>query len=311
MKNPYPHSEDNKRYQTWNYYTKKNYGHRLFKVPLDADFTCPNRDGKVSYGGCVFCGGGSSSFPTRSQDDLIRQYNERIKIFKAKWPEGRPLAYFQSYSNTYGTVEHIKELYTPFIENSEIEGLVIATRSDCLEDDILEYLAEISQKKDLWIELGLQSIHNQTLKEMNRGHDYQSVLDAIEKLKRINCKISIHLINGWPTETIEMQLQTANEVGKLPIDAIKIHMLHILENTKLAENFKKERFHLLSKQEYTQLVAQQLTLINPNLVIERITGDGLLDNLIEPRWTIKKVSVINDIDKILAENDWWQGKYYE
>ncbi|MBR0385713.1 MAG: TIGR01212 family radical SAM protein [Erysipelotrichaceae bacterium] len=310
MLNPYPYSEDNKRYQTWNYYTKTNYGHRLYKVPLDADFTCPNRDGTCGTGGCVFCAGGSSSFPGHTSDDLWQQYLSRKPVFQRKWPEGRPLAYFQSYSNTYAPLEHLKELFEPFVSNDEIAGLFIATRTDCLSPEITDYLVSLSERKEIWLELGLQSIHDRTLAEMNRGHDFSSFQKQIDVLSQTPLKISVHIINGWPGETMEMQLETARTVGHMPIHALKIHMLHVLKGTPLGKRYESEPFPLLSKQEYTELTARQLTEVRPDIAIERITGDGLPDQLIAPEWTIKKISVINDIDKVMARNDWWQGKYY-
>ena len=311
MNNPYPYTEDNKRYQTWNYYTKTHYGTRLYKVPIDAGFTCPNRDGRVSFGGCVFCGGGSNSFPEISGKDLYQQYQERRKVFEHKWPEGKPLAYFQSYTNTYAPVDYLKKIYEPFINDSEIVGLVIATRCDCLSDEVIDYLSELTDRKEIWLELGLQSIHDRSLKEMNRGHDYASFVECIERIKDRGFKISVHIINGWPTETKEMMIETAKAVGRMPVDAVKIHMLHVLKDTVLADRYNREPFHLLSKEEYTEICAEQLTYLRPDMVIERITGDGLPDQLIEPMWTVKKISVINDIDKIMVRNDWWQGKYYE
>ena len=310
MKNPYPLSEDNKRYQTWNYYTKTHYGTRLYKVPIDAGFTCPNRDGTVSVGGCSFCGGGANSFPDISGKDLYAQYQERKKVFTRKWPEGKPLAYFQSYSNTYAPVTKLKEIYEPFLDDPDIEGLVIATRCDCLGDDIIDYLASLTHKKEIWLELGLQSIHDKTLKEMNRGHNYADFLNCLNRLNNKGFKISVHIINGWPTETRQMMLETAAAVGKMNIDAVKIHMLHILKETPLARQYELNPFPLLSKEEYCSLCAEQLTLLRPDMVIERITGDGLPDQLIEPLWTVKKISVINDIDKAMVKNDWWQGKFY-
>ncbi len=311
MKNPYPYSEDNKRYQTWNYYTKSTYGNRLYKVPIDAGFTCPNRDGTKSSLGCLFCSGGSNSFPDISGSDLYQQYLDRKPIFTRKWPTGQPLAYFQSYTNTYSSLDHLKELYEPFLIDEEIKGIVIATRSDCLDDEKIAWLNSLTEQKEIWLEFGLQSIHNQTLKEMNRCHTYQDFLACLNKLTNTKMKISVHLINGWPSETKEMMIETAKEVGKLPIDAIKIHMLHVLKDTPLGNQYLKEPFPLLSKEEYTQIVAEQLTYLRDDIIIERITGDGLKDYLIAPEWTIKKVSVINDIDKIMAKNDWWQGKYYQ
>ena len=310
MKNPYPYTEDNKRYQTWNYYTKTNYGTRLYKVPLDAGFTCPNRDGTINTGGCIFCGGGSNSFPEISGSDIYQQYLERRKIFTNKWPEGKPMAYFQSYTNTYGPLQQLQSLYQPFLDDEEIQGLVIATRSDCLNNDIISYLKDLTSVKDIWLELGLQSIHDKTLKEMNRGHDFTNFMTAIESLQDTGIKISVHLIDGWPTETIDMMMQTAKAVGKMPITAVKIHMLHVLKDTTLGKMYLEKPFPLLSKQQYAELVADQLTYLREDMVIERITGDGLPDQLIEPLWTVKKISVINDIDKVMAKKDLWQGKNY-
>ena len=311
MKNPYPYSEDNKRYQTFNYYTKSHYGTRMYKVPLEAGFTCPNRDGTKGYGGCIFCGGGSNSFPEISGSDLYKQYLERKEIFIKKWPNGLPMAYFQSYTNTYAPLERLKEVYTPFIENEEVYGIVIATRSDCLSDETIEYLKDVASKKEVWLELGLQSIHDETLKLINRGHDYANFLECVNKLADTRIKISVHLINGLPDESKEMMLETAKVIGKLPVEAVKIHMLHVLKGTTLGDLYEKEPFPLLSKKEYTEIVAEQLLYLRPDMAIERITGDGLADQLLAPEWTKKKVSVINDIDKIMAANDWWQGMRFE
>ena len=311
MKNPYPYSEDNKRYQTFNYYTKSHYGTRMYKVPLEAGFTCPNRDGTKGYGGCIFCGGGSNSFPDISGSDLYKQYLERKEIFIKKWPNGLPMAYFQSYTNTYAPLERLKEVYTPFIENEEVYGIVIATRSDCLSDETIEYLKDVANKKEVWLELGLQSIHDETLKLINRGHDYANFLECVNKLADTRIKISVHLINGLPNESKEMMLETAKVIGKLPVEAVKIHMLHVLKGTTLGDLYEKKPFPLLSKKEYTEIVAEQLLYLRPDMAIERITGDGLADQLLAPEWTKKKVSVINDIDKIMAANDWWQGMRFE
>lgn len=311
MKNPYPYSEDNKRYQTFNYYTKSHYGTRMYKVPLEAGFTCPNRDGTKGYGGCIFCGGGSNSFPDISGKDLYKQYLERKEIFTKKWPNGLPMAYFQSYTNTYAPLERLKEIYAPFIENDEVYGIVIATRSDCLSDETIEYLKDVANKKEIWLELGLQSIHDETLKLINRGHDYANFLECVNKLADTRIKISVHLINGLPDESKEMMLETAKVIGKLPVEAVKIHMLHVLKGTTLGDLYEKKPFPLLSKKEYTEIVAEQLLYLRPDMAIERITGDGLADQLLAPEWTKKKVSVINDIDKIMAANDWWQGMRFE
>ncbi|MBR5049443.1 MAG: TIGR01212 family radical SAM protein [Erysipelotrichaceae bacterium] len=311
MNNPFPYSLDNKRYLTWNYYSLQKYGRKIYKVPLDGPFTCPNRDGTVASGGCLFCAGGSNAFPELSDEDLMKQYRRRLPIFKNKWPDGLPMAYFQSYSNTYAPLEKLKEIYQPFIEADDIYGLVIATRSDCLDEAKIAYLSSLTAVKPVWLELGLQSVHDQILREMNRGHDYRSFLSCIDLLKDTGINVSVHLINGWMSESDEMMLQTARQVGRLPIQAVKFHMLHVCRSTPLGERYLKEPFPLLSKEEYTRLVARQLTLLRPDIIIERLTGDGLREELLAPQWTLKKVSVINDIDKIMAGENWWQGKFFE
>ncbi|MCR5067914.1 MAG: TIGR01212 family radical SAM protein [Erysipelotrichaceae bacterium] len=311
MNNPFPYSLDNKRYLTWNYWSVKNYGRKVYKVPLDGPFSCPNRDGTLSSLGCLFCAGGSNAFPEISQADLRVQYENRLEIFRKKWPDGMPMAYFQSYSNTYDSLESLRKIYQPFIEDENVHGLVIATRSDCLGREKIDYLNSLTSVKPIWLELGLQSVHDQTLREMNRGHDYRNFLNCLDLLKGTDIRISVHLINGWMSENEEMMLKTAEEVGKMPIHAVKLHMLHVCRNTPLGDRYQKEPFELLSKEDYVRIVARQLTLLRPDIIIERLTGDGLKSQLLAPEWTLKKVSVINDIDKLMAANDWWQGKFFK
>lgn len=310
MNNPFKFSDDNKRYLTFNYYGKHKYGKKLYKVPLDAGFSCPNRDGSISSTGCLYCANGSNSFPSLSSQDIKQQYQDRIKIFQNKW-DGYPMAYFQSYSNSYGPIERLKEIYQPFVDDENVYGIVIATRSDCLDKEKIAYINSLTAKKEIWLELGLQSTHDQTLKEMNRGHDYQNFLDCIALLKDTNIKISVHLINGWPSETKEMMLQTAKKIAKLPIHAVKFHMLHVCKSTPLGQQYLKHPFKLLSKEEYVNIVALQISYLREDIIIERLTGDSLLDELIEPKWTVKKVSVINDIDKEMVKNNLYQACNYK
>ncbi len=288
-----------------------NYGSKIYKVPLDASFTCPNRDGTVSDQGCIYCFGGSDGFPELKENDLVKQYYIRKQIFTNKWPDGIPYAYFQSYSNTYADLATLKKVYEPFIELEDCKGIVISTRTDCLDEEKINYLSSLNQFKPIWVELGLQSIHNQTLKEMNRGHDYESFKKVVYQLAEANIKISVHLINGWPSETKEMMILTAKEVGKLPIDAVKFHMLHICKGTPLGDQYLKKPFSLLTKEEYVDIVSDQLTYLKPEIIIERLTGDGLKDVLIAPEWTLRKVSVINDIDKQMVLKDVYQGNNYK
>ncbi len=304
---PFIKSLDNKRYYTFDCYSKRSYGKKITKIPLDGPFSCPNRDGKISKGGCIFCYGGSNAFPNISSTDLLEQYQQRKQIYLNKWQDSVFYAYFQSYSNTYANIDFLKNFYQPFIENEQIKGIVIATRCDCLDKQKIDWLNSLTKYKPIWLEIGLQSTNDATLKEMNRGHSYQDFLDVIELLKDTDIMISVHLINGWPSESIETMLETAKKIGQLPIDAVKFHMLHICKNTPLGNSYQQKPFDLLTKQQYVELVAKQITYLSKDMIIERLTGDSLKEVLLAPEWTIKKVNVINDIDKEMLKNDYYQG----
>ena len=307
FRNPYLYSLDNKRYFTWDSYGKIRYGKKLVKIPLEAGFSCPNRDGTRGNIGCLYCAGGSDSFPEINGENLKQQYQQRMEIFRKKWPDFVPLAYFQSYSNTYSSLDHLKELFMPFFEDPDIAGMVISTRNDCLDKEKTDWLNLLAKDKEIWLELGLQSVHDQTLREMNRGHDFASFERTVEMLRDTDLKISVHLINGWPSETEEMMLETARKVGKMPIHAVKFHMLHVLKNTPLAERYP---FEMLSKEQYVETVGKQISLLRPDIIIERLTGDGLQSQLLGPDWTRKKTSVINDIDTWLVSNDSYEGSAF-
>lgn len=308
MKNPFPYSFDNKRYQTWNYYLKEHFHHKVYKVPLNGGFTCPNRDGKVSVGGCTFCSSSGSGDFIAKEEDLIKQFEFGKEMMEKKWPHGKAIAYFQSFTNTYGSLEKIKSCISPFLKMEEVVAISIATRADCLEEDIIEYLKECCQQKEIWIELGLQSIHDETAKLINRGHNFTDFLNGLNKLKKTNCKICVHLMNGLPNETKEMMIQTAQEIGKLKIDAVKIHMLHLIKGTKMEQDYQINPFHILSREEYVDIVINQLEVLPSRIVIQRLTGDGVLESLVAPLWTIKKTIVLNEIDKEMVRRDTWQGK---
>ena len=311
MKNPFIYSNDNKRYHTFNYYLKNSYQSKIFKVPLDAGFTCPNRDGKVAIGGCTFCSALGSGDSVIRSNDLMKQYDEGVKMMRNKWPNGKGMAYFQAYTNTYAPLERLKELYEPFIEREDVVALCVATRADCLNDENIEYLNSLTNKKDIWVEVGLQSIHDETAKRINRGHDYACFLEAINKLSKTNCKICVHIINGLPYETKEMMIETIQAISQLPIHAVKIHMLHLIKNTKMAKEYEEHPFHLLTQEEYVEIVCEQLTYLPKEIVLERLTGDGIASDLIAPTWAIKKVCVLNEIDKYMAKNNLYQGMKLE
>lgn len=308
--NPFPYSDDNKRYQTWNYYLKHTYHDKVFKVPLNANFSCPNRDGTCGVGGCTFCGSlGSGECAGDTNDDLMTQFQQGCEMMRRKWPQGKAMAYFQAYTNTYAPLSMLKQTFDPFIQRPDILALCIATRADCLTNETIEYLQEASKQKDIWIELGLQSIHDETARHVNRGHTYAQFIDCIERLTHTDLKICVHIINGLPYETKEMMVESAKALAKLPIHAIKIHMLHLMKHTQMAKEYETHPFPLLTREEYVDIVISQLEVLPANIILQRLTGDGIQEDLIAPDWTRKKVVVLNEIDKEMVRRNTWQSKY--
>ncbi|WP_249029814.1 TIGR01212 family radical SAM protein [Tannockella kyphosi] len=304
----FPYSTDNKRYHTFNYHLKQKYHHKVAKVSLNADFTCPNKDGTKGYGGCIFCSSsGSGDFAGNPNESLDSQFNKVSQLMQVKWPNCKYIAYFQANTNTYGPIEKIKQCIEPFLEKQDVVAIAIATRPDCLSDEIVEYLHTVNQKKDIWLELGLQTIHENTATFINRGHTYQEFLDGLALARKYQLNVCVHVMNGLPYETPEMMLETVKVVGQLDIQAIKIHMLYVVENTKLATIYKKDPFDILSRDQFINLVVEQLAYLPENIIIERLTGDGKIDDLIAPLWSIKKVMILNDIDKLMVQKQYMQG----
>ncbi|MCI9049583.1 MAG: TIGR01212 family radical SAM protein [Coprobacillus sp.] len=306
--NQFPYSLDNKRYHTYNYFLKTKYKSKIAKVSLNAGFTCPNRDGTCGTGGCIFCSqNGSGDFAGNINDSLQEQFNKISQVMRKKWPQCQFIAYFQANTNTYGSIDKLKKTFEPFINKKDVVAIAIATRPDCLNDDICDYLYELSQKCDLYIELGLQTIHDQTATLINRGHDYQTFVTAVQRLRQRQINICVHIINGLPYETYDMMLETAKAVGQLDIQGLKIHNLFILKNTKIYQMYQEKPFPLLSRDEYISLVVEQLSYIPHHIVIERLTGDAPIQDLFEPLWSIKKVTILNDIDKLMRLKNTYQG----
>ena len=309
MTNPFIYSDSNKRYHTLDYYYKKKYGKKVCKISLNAGFTCPNKDGVKSTGGCIYCSKlGSGDFAGNINKDLVTQFNEVKEKMKTKWPDALYIGYFQANTNTYAKTSILKEKYETILKLDNVVGLNIATRADSISDDCLDYLESLAKRTNLTIELGLQSIHEKTIKLINRGHDLQCFDDMVKKLRARNIDVVVHIINGLPYETKEMMLETVKYVNSLDIQGIKIHMLHIIKDTKLAELYLKEKFHVLTKEEYIDIVIDQLEILRPEIVINRITGDPVKEDLIEPKWLIKKFCVLNDIDKEMVKRNSFQGK---
>lgn len=298
---------DNKRYHTLNYHYKQKYGKKAIKISLNAGFSCPNKiNGKE---GCIFCSRlGSGDFAGDQNKDLITQFNEIKKIMDKKWPNSYYIGYFQANTNTFADVKTLKEKYETILALPNVIGLNIATRSDAISVDCYNYLSELNKKTDLTIELGLQSIHEKTLKYIKRGHDLENFTRAVKELQKRNIKVVAHIINGLPYETKEEMLATVKYLNDLHIDGIKIHMLHILKNTELESIYQKEKFPLLTKEEYIDITISQLELLSPEIVIHRLTGDPKKEDLIAPEWLLKKVSLINDIDKEMVHRNTYQGK---
>ena len=306
--NKFPYSLDNKRYHTYNYYLKNKYHKKVAKVSLNAGFTCPNRDGTSGIGGCIFCSdSGSGDYAGDVRQSLDSQFETVSKVMSNKWPDCAYIPYFQANSNTYGPISKLKQCFEPFLEKDNVVGIAIATRPDCLSDEICEYLFELSKKCDLYVELGLQTIHDHTGTLINRGHDYDTFVKGVNKLRQYNIDICVHIINGLPFETYDMMLETAKEVGKLDIQGLKIHNLFILKHTKLYSMYLENPFPILTRDEYIKLVCEQLSYIPESVVIERLTGDAPLHDLFEPTWSIKKVTILNDIDKYMKEHEMYQG----
>lgn len=308
---PLPIIFGDKRYHSWNFHLRQQFGEKIFKIPLDAGFDCPNRDGSVASGGCTFCSErGSGDFAGDRKDDLITQFNTIKAKMHEKWPNGKYIGYFQAYTNTYAPVEELREMFELILEQEGVIGLSIATRPDCLPDDVVEYLGELNKKTYLWVELGLQTVHERTADLINRAHDYQTYVDGVEKLRKHNIQICSHIINGLPLETPEMMMETAKEVAKLDVQGIKIHLLHLLRKTAMVKQYEKGMLEFMSSEEYIKLVCDQLEIIPPEMVIHRLTGDGPPDLLIGPMWSLNKWEVLNGIDAELKRRNSQQGKYY-
>ncbi|WP_290059576.1 TIGR01212 family radical SAM protein [Paraclostridium bifermentans] len=302
---------DNKRYHTWNYYLRSNFGEKVFKVSINAGFSCPNIDGTVAYGGCTYCSKqGSGDFAGNPNDNLIKQFEDIKEMMHKKWHNAKYIGYFQAFTNTHAPVSVLKEKYETILNLDDVIGLSISTRPDCLPDDVLEYLSELNKKTNLWVELGLQTIHDETSKIINRGHDYNTFLEGVEKLKKHNIKIVVHIINGLPGEDYNMMMETAKAVADLGVHGIKIHLLHVLKETPMENMLKKGMFNLMEKDDYINLVCDQLEVIPPEMVVHRLTGDGKRDEIVGPMWSLKKWEVLNAIDDTMRERDSYQGIKY-
>lgn len=308
----FKYSDSNKRYYTLDYYYKHKYGCKIAKISLNMGLTCPNKDGKVGYGGCIYCSKlGSGEYAGDKNKPLKEQFDEVKNVMIKKWPNAKFIAYFQANTNTYAPIGVLKKAWEEVLTYDNVVGINISTRPDAIEKECYDYLEELNKKTDLVVELGLQTIHDKTSKFINRCHDLNSFETALNELNKRGIKVLVHVMFSLPYETKDMMLDTIKYLSNKNIWGIKIHMLHILKGTLLAKIYEQEKFPILTKDEYVQIVCDSLELLPENIVINRLTGDPKVDDLIEPFWLVKKFCVLNDIDKEMARRDSYQGKMYK
>lgn len=289
------------KYLSLNEYLKNRFGKKVYKIALDGGFTCPNRDGKIDTRGCIFCSkGGSGDFAEDRNLSITEQIENGKRRVEKKIKDGKYIAYFQAFTNTYASVDKLRKIYTQAIEHKDIVALSIGTRPDCLDDDIIELLDELNKIKPIFVELGLQTIHEETAKYIRRGYTLDVYEDAVEKLHKIGVNVVTHLIIGLPNERIDDMLESVKYVcGKT--DGIKLQLLHILNGTDLAKEYKQGKFETLSIEEYTEIIKRCVEIIPNNVVIHRLTGDGAKKDLIAPLWSADKKNVLNTINKALQQ----------
>ena len=302
---------DEKRYYSLDYYLKQTYGEKLYKIALDGGMTCPNRDGTLGVRGCIFCSaGGSGDFA----GDRRTSITEQIEAGKAqsirKHSGFSYIAYFQAYTNTYAPVSYLRSVFTEAINHPDIRILSIATRPDCLNDDVLALLAELNKKKPVWVELGLQTIHEETAQFIRRGYKLPVFEDALRKLRKIGITVIVHTILCLPGESREMMLDTIRYLNTQDIQGIKLQLLHILKHTDLADYYEKQPFPLPSQEEYYELLGMCICSLRPDIVIHRLTGDGPKQLLVAPLWTGNKRQVLNGMQRYFKEQNIWQGKEF-
>jgi radical SAM protein (TIGR01212 family) len=301
-----------KPYNTLNAFYRYKFGKKVFKVSLNGGFTCPNKDGTKGTGGCIFCSeSGSGDYAGNKQESLEVQFKKVKEMMHQKWQDAYYIAYFQANTNTYDTPENLRKLYFKALSLDEnIKGLNIGTRPDALSEEIYDLLSELNEKTYLTIELGLQSIHEETSNIINRGHDLKCFDDAVKELRKRNIDVVVHIINGFANETKEMMIETVKYVNTLGIQGIKIHLLHIMKKTALGHTYLQEPFKILTQDEYVDIVVDQIELLDPKIIIHRLTGDAPIDMLIAPLWCLKKFITMNEIDKILRSKNSYQGIKY-
>ncbi len=301
-----------KRYFSLDYYIKQQFGEKLYKIALDGGMSCPNRDGTLGTRGCIFCSaGGSGDFAGDRRLSIQEQLQKGRALVAKKHTGTHYIAYFQAYTNTYAPVSYLERIFKEAISDPDVKILSIATRPDCLSAEILELLDQLNQIKPVWVELGLQTIHQSSAEFIRRGYPLDVFEKAVYDLKKIGVSVIVHTILYLPHETAEMMLETITYLNKLPIDGMKLQLLHILKYTDLADYYEAHPFHLPDLDEYLERIGLLLSHLRPDIVIHRITGDGPKSLLIAPLWTGSKRLVLNRLQKHLKDSDIWQGKAYQ
>lgn len=302
---------NNDRFYSLNNYLKEKFGKKIYKVSLDGGFTCPNRDGKISHKGCLFCSDrGSGEFTGERGKTITEQINEQLEFIKSKNNDGNVIAYFQNFTNTYGDIEYLRKIYYEALSHKKVIGIAIATRPDCLDDEVLSLLSEINEKFFMWIELGLQTAKDNIAEIINRGYKTECYIQTCKKLNEKNIKFVTHMIVGLPYEEKQDLFDTVNLINKVKSWGIKIHLLYILKSSWLEKYYNEHQFKIYERDEYTTIVLELLKRLNPEIVIHRLTGDAKKDDLFLPLWSADKRGVLNEIQRKLKLNDTYQGKEF-
>lgn len=301
-----------KRYHSLNYFLREKFGEKVFKISLDGGFSCPNRDGKISKGGCVFCSErGSGDYAGDRHLSISDQFDDIKEMMAKKWKSGKYIAYFQAYTNTYAPVDELRRKYEEALNKEGVVAIAIATRPDCLEEDVLDLLDEINKKVYLWIELGLQTSNDETAKRINRGYKLEVFEEAMKKLKERNIDVVVHDILGLPGETKEDMLNSVNYIAHSGAKGIKLHLLHLMKDTPMVSLYEKGKIEFLSEEDYIDLIVKAVSMLPEDMVVHRLTGDAPRALLIGPMWSLKKWEILNAIDKKLEDEDIWQGKEFK
>jgi len=303
---------NDKRYHTLNYFLREKFGEKVFKIALDAGFSCPNRDGTISSGGCLFCSArGSGDFAGNRIFSITKQFGDIKIMMSKKWKSNKYIAYFQAYTNTYGAIDTLRKKYEEAVLQEGVVALAIATRPDCLNKDVLELIEEYSLRVYTWVELGLQTCNDASAEIINRGYKLVKFEEAIKELNKRKIDVVVHTIFGLPGESQEDMLKTIDYVAHKDIKGIKMHLLHLMEDTPMVQLYKRGELKFLQQNEYIDIICTAITMLPPDMVIHRLTGDAPRELLIGPMWSLKKWEVLNAIDNKMKELDLYQGKRFE